>query len=269
MSTYVFDQAWHLERNRLRALEDMYDAGTTRHLAGTGVGEGWRCLEVGCGAGGIALWLADRVGSTGRVVATDLDPRFLAGTEHGRDNLEVWQHDICADPLDDASFDLVHARALLEHLPAREAALARMVQAVRPGGWVVVEDVVFGGVLAKALGRFIDPPEFAPLFEKVADGIAKVFTAVGADSGFGTRLPATLATAGLVNVAGECHMPIITGGRERDFVRFTVQHLRSRLVEMAGFTEDDVELVLKLTGQQSVRYVPPFMVTAWGQRPRA
>lgn len=265
MSTYVFDQAWHQERDRLRALEDTYDAGTTRHLAGVGVTEGWRCLEVGCGAGGIALWLADRVGSSGQVIATDLDPRFLTG--HGRDNLDVWQHDICSGPLDERSFDLVHARAVLEHIPERKAALARMVRAVRPGGWVVVEDVVFGGAIAAAMGRFVDPPEYAPLLEKVARGIATVFDMVGADAEFGTRLPAALATAGLENVGAECHTPVLTGGRELDFPRITVEHLRPHLTNMAGLTEDEVELVLKLTGQPSARYVPPFMVTAWGQRP--
>jgi ubiquinone/menaquinone biosynthesis C-methylase UbiE len=45
------------------------------------VTDGWHCLEVGFGAGGVALWLAGQVGSTGRVVAVDIDPRFLDG--HG------------------------------------------------------------------------------------------------------------------------------------------------------------------------------------------
>ena len=51
-------------------------------------------LLVGMGAGGIALWLADRVGETGHVLATDLDTRFLDG--HGRANLEVRTHDVAA-----------------------------------------------------------------------------------------------------------------------------------------------------------------------------
>ena len=58
---------------------------------------GWRCLEVGGGSGSIANWLADRVGDTGSVVVTDIDPRFL--NRSPRRNVEVRRHDISTDPL--------------------------------------------------------------------------------------------------------------------------------------------------------------------------
>jgi ubiquinone/menaquinone biosynthesis C-methylase UbiE len=134
MSSYTFDQAAATERERLGALEDLYDDDSMSRLAALGVGEGWRCLEVGCGAGGVARWLAARVGPTGHVVATDLYPRFMAG--EAAPNLDVRRHDIVTDPLEESAYDLVHARAVLEHIPARVEALAHMVRAVRPGaGW--------------------------------------------------------------------------------------------------------------------------------------
>jgi ubiquinone/menaquinone biosynthesis C-methylase UbiE len=83
-----------------------------------GITRGWSCLEVGAGAGSIARWLAQRVGSIGRVVATDLDTRFFedaAGT-----NLEVWRHDVTRDPFPTAEFDLVHVRWLLDCCPTAE-----------------------------------------------------------------------------------------------------------------------------------------------------
>jgi SAM-dependent methyltransferase len=115
-STYVFDPEWTMECDRLRALESLFDDASMRHLARVGVvTEGWRCLEVGCGAGGIARRLAARVGTGGRVVATDLDIRFVEG--HGLGNLEVRRHDILADPLEEGAFDLAHARAVIMHIP--------------------------------------------------------------------------------------------------------------------------------------------------------
>ena len=108
MSEYIFDQAWGRERDRLRGLEFVYDGATIGFLTARGVTTGWSCLEVGCGAGTVALWLADRVGGSGRVLATDLDTRFIDG--HGRSNLEVRTHDISSGPPEDAAFDLVHAR---------------------------------------------------------------------------------------------------------------------------------------------------------------
>ena len=74
---YVLDNADEQTSARFAALPRLYDPGTIRHLEQLGVGPGWRCLEVGGGGGSIAAWLSDRVGPTGHVLATDLDPRFL------------------------------------------------------------------------------------------------------------------------------------------------------------------------------------------------
>jgi cyclopropane fatty-acyl-phospholipid synthase-like methyltransferase len=113
-STYVFDPEWTMERDRLRALESLFDDASMRHLASLGVTEGWRCLEVGCGAGGIARWLAGRVGSSGQVVATDLDSRFVT------------------DALEERAFDLAHARAVIIHIPDHQGALERVVATACP-----------------------------------------------------------------------------------------------------------------------------------------
>ena len=88
MTSYIFDNAAERETaERFSSLETLHDPDTIRHLLGTGVGQGWRCLEIGGGNGSIARWLADCVGPEGHVLATDIDPRFL--TSSGRANLEV------------------------------------------------------------------------------------------------------------------------------------------------------------------------------------
>ena len=123
--TYTLDNAWQHARRRLRMLEQCYDEATTRRLRALGVSPGWRCLEVGAGGGSIASWLCRRVGAAGPVLATDLDTRFPGAIE--APGLEVRRHDITTDALPDRAFDLVHARAVLEHLPlpARARALVR------------------------------------------------------------------------------------------------------------------------------------------------
>jgi phospholipid N-methyltransferase len=74
---YRFDNDWFQARERLAAIEAGSDPVTIRHLEALGVGEGWHCLEVGGGGGSITEWLCRRVGSSRRVVATDVNPRFL------------------------------------------------------------------------------------------------------------------------------------------------------------------------------------------------
>jgi hypothetical protein len=48
-------QAWRQERDRLRAKDARFDPATSRHLAGRGPRDGWRCLEVGAGAPAASL----------------------------------------------------------------------------------------------------------------------------------------------------------------------------------------------------------------------
>ena len=137
------------ERERLGLLESFKDPKTIRHLEALGVREGWNCLEAGAGKGSIAMWLANRVGHTGKVVATDINTRFLQ--DLSIQNLEVRTHDITKDNLEEGQYDLVHCRALLSHLPEPEKALERMTNALKKGGWIYVEEPDYG------LSEAIDP----------------------------------------------------------------------------------------------------------------
>ena len=135
---YVFPNAAPQAAARLHALATVFDPGTIRHLEARGVGHGWSCLEVGGGLGTVTRWLSDCVGQRGQVLSTDIDTRHLDSMQ--LPNVEVRRHDIVADPLPEAAFDLAYTRLVLEHVSEPDRALARMVGAVKPGGWVVVEE---------------------------------------------------------------------------------------------------------------------------------
>jgi 2-polyprenyl-3-methyl-5-hydroxy-6-metoxy-1,4-benzoquinol methylase len=124
------------------------------------VAAGWHCLEIGAGAGSIARWLAATAGSTGRVVATDVDTQFLNDLRHPP--VEVVRHDITGEPVEQDAFDLVHARAVLEHLPSRGEVVPRLAKALRPGGVLVLEDIVFGPGLLPVSGRSSAHPRRQP-----------------------------------------------------------------------------------------------------------
>jgi SAM-dependent methyltransferase len=263
-NTYVFDPSWQKEHDRLRAIESLLDSSTQRLLADRGVGPGWRCLEAGCGAGGVAVWLADQVGDGGHVLAIDLDTRFVDPA--GRGNLEVRQQNLVIDELEPDSFDLAHARAVLEHIPEREVALARIIASLKPGGWILIEDVDFGGPMAAAVSRYYHPPRFAEVTERILRAVDIVFAAAGADASFGPRLPALLHGAGLKNVGGDVRAPIVPGSSEM-WVRATVEQLSGRLIETGLVGEEDIQVFLSMSADPDSYYVPPFLTAAWGQRP--
>src|SRR5262247_2916331 len=106
---------FEIERERLSILEQLFDDATRRFLGQLAVNEGWRCCEIGAGGGSITRWLAQRVGPSGRVVAVDLDTRFLADID--RPNVDVIKADFLSDAPIGRSFDLVLTRFVLLHLP--------------------------------------------------------------------------------------------------------------------------------------------------------
>src|SRR5690554_2643285 len=111
-------------------LGSIFDQFSCRRLKQAGAKPGVRCLEVGAGAGSIALWLAEEVGPDGEVIATDNGPDVVNQLpEHAQ--LQPLLHDIVTDRLD-GLFDLVHARAVLVHIEQREAVLAKLAGVLAP-----------------------------------------------------------------------------------------------------------------------------------------
>ena len=263
MSGYAFDNGWHRERERLAAIEAVLDPKTVRHLDALGIGTGWRCLEVGAGGGSIAVWLSARVGAVGHVVATDTNPRFLDAV--AAPNLEIWRHDVAGDPLPEAAFDLVHARAVLEHLPARDAILRRLTAAVTPGGWLLVEDANYATWNPEPGAD----PATAALFKRGSDAYLGFRRQAGLDTSFAGRLYGDLRALGFAEVNAEGTVaPIIGGSAAAQIWRLGLEQVRSRVVA-AGFL-DDAELAsyLALLDDPGFTWVGPIVTSVWGRRPR-
>jgi SAM-dependent methyltransferase len=259
MAVYGFDAAWERERDRLRMAEAVFDPSTTHHLTSIGVGPGWRCLEVGAGAGSIAVWLAEAVAPTGRVLATDIDPRFLADLKEP--GLEVLRHDITADQLPDEAFDLAHARLVLQHLRDRERAVERMVAAVAPGGWVLLEELDF--VTSSA-----SYPESGRDFERVERAVHRLLADTGFEPDFGRHLPALLQDAGLVDVENEGSLSVVAGGSPGAlWQRMTFETLTPRLLERGLVSKRELKGAMVLLENPAFSLMMPVLMAARGRKP--
>ena len=194
------------EDERLDLLEQIFDPGSRRLRAI--VEPGWRCLEVGAGRGSMAVWMAEQVGPGGQVVATDIDVTYL--TRLQVPNLEVRRHDILDDPLDalgPGSFDLVCSRLTLFWLANRqEEAIRRMIECLRPGGWLLDEDGDWG-----TTGP-VDPshPLYAGYHESFQHG--GWFASRGYDPFFGRKLAALFEGSGLANISHHATAEVVRGG---------------------------------------------------------
>jgi SAM-dependent methyltransferase len=252
VSTYLFNAD---PRARLQAAEELLDDGSIRLLSHLGAAPGRRCLEVGAGGGSIARWLA---GAGAHVVATDLDTRALEGL--AGPNLEVRQHDVVRDAIEEQAFDLIHARLLLEHLPEREAVLDKLVAALAPGGWLAIEDVDYAaGVPVSEFG--------AAEHERVQSVRLREFAKLGVDPYFGRRLPERLRVHGLTDVANEGRVWVMEGGSAgARWLELSLHHLRGRLVGEGKLTDAEVDAVLPFFRDPRWAAFSPIIMAVWGRK---
>jgi SAM-dependent methyltransferase len=220
MSTAV----WHDRDRWLSLLEEVLDPVTVRRLEAVGVAPGWQALEVGSGRGSIAVWLANRLGGEGRVVATDVDTSLLE--DLGDDRIEVVRHDVLVDDFAPASFDLVHCRAVLVHLSDPVRAVKRMASWLRPGGVLVAEE------------PWTDVARLAPdpVVAAAADALGEML-----DGGFARRLPQALREAGLERVEADAEVQFFEGGSESAaFFRKALEGACARLVAAGRLKASEV-----------------------------
>lgn len=253
------------EDDRLSLLERLLDPVSRRRR--DKVRPGWRCLEVGAGRGSMAVWLAEQVGESGKVVATDIDVTYLKRI--GLTNLEVHRHNILEDSLDllgPGSFDLVCSRLTLFWLVGKqELAIHRMAECLRPGGWLVDEDGDWGTLAP------VDPthPHYAAFHGAYLSG--GWWASRGFDPAFGRKLPVLFERCGLENIGHEATAEVVRGGSLwARWWQETFEALHKWEKGKGGLTEDREKEYKVLTApwtDPSFWFVNPLIHACWGQRP--
>ena len=205
-------------------------------------------------------WLAQRVAPQGFALATDLDVSRLSGHAAG---WETRRHDVGVEEPPPGPFDLVHARLVLVHVPRRAQALASLVRALRPGGWLVIEDA------DAALQPLGCPDERSPA-DKLANRLRQAFRALlaerGADLAFGRTLPRRLREAGLCDVRAEVFFPLGSPECAR-LERSTIAQVRTHLLARGLVSEAEIEAHLKHVASGRLDLATAPLVTAWGRKP--
>ena len=218
------------ERKRLSHFEAYLDGYTAQRLDRIGIAAGWRCLDVGAGRGSVAKMLSTRIGTSGSVVAADIDLRFLTGLPG---NVEVRRHDIEAEDMGRSLYDLVHCRATLMWLREPAKALQRMMRALKPGGWLLAEELDWGFCNVGGHPDAAWATEYMhALFKRhEAAGIRHPY--------FGRTLAVCVAGAGFDDLNGELAATIgLEGSSALEVIRLTVRALRGPSITLGESASD-------------------------------
>lgn len=124
---------------------------------------GLTVLDVGCGTGRHALWMADRGAN---VTGVDFSNGMLAQLRAKPNaNIVVIEHDLTLGlPVDDTSVDLVTCALVLEHVPSLDPVFAEMARVCRPGGRIIISDFHPEMLRRGYHARFRESPE-GPKFQ--------------------------------------------------------------------------------------------------------
>lgn len=117
----------------------------------SGIREGMRILEVGCGSGAFTDYISRAVGDKGKVFAADIQPEMLEQLKkklmrfENRDisNVTLIECDASNMPFEDDYFDLISLVAVLQEIRNKKMALQEIKRVLKPHGILAITEFIF------------------------------------------------------------------------------------------------------------------------------
>jgi SAM-dependent methyltransferase len=203
---YIFEDR-AAEQRRLDALAQLFNPLTDRVFRAAGLGTGMRVLDLGSGAGHVALLASRFVGPHGHVVGVERDPQAVTDAREraaaaGVTNVEFVVGDVQTLEGVEGIFDAVVGRLILAYLPDPVEALHRAASHVRPGGLVVAHE-------ADAAYDWAAPQ--SALWGQVRGWFLQTLAATHVEPRMGLRLYRCFVEAGLPGPTLTLEAPIVGG----------------------------------------------------------
>lgn len=239
--TYPLGRSEEEERRLQR--QAALNAPITRHLfSSAGIGTGMNVLDLGCGAGDVAMLVAELVGPTGGVVGVDMNPAILETARQramasGHNNITYVAGDLREVVVAD-DFDAVVGRGILMYLRDPLAVLRHLLPHLRSGGVVAFFEVDF------TVPGMAYPPSHVD--QQVYDWITRAVPFAGVEGAMGMKLHELFVAAGLP--APQMLTSAMMGGSEEfveDYTRYwagTVRSLLPLLIKSGIATEEEIDI---------------------------
>jgi SAM-dependent methyltransferase len=213
IDSYVMGSNPH-ETARLQKQAALYEPSTRHLFRQAGLRPGMRVLELGSGAGDVAMLAAELVGPSGQVVGVDRDPAVLQTARERAQARGLTQVTFVESALEEltveGAFDAIVGRLVLIYVADPSALLRRLVTRLRGPSIVAFQDLDWG------IGPVCTVR--SPLLEKLWYWVPEMFRRAGLNPRAGMSLRETFIHAGLPNPS--MHIDAPTGGGD-DFAGLT------------------------------------------------
>jgi SAM-dependent methyltransferase len=251
---------------RLRLLHQVYGPGTEALFHRVGLREGMRVVEIGCGSGNIACWVAEQVGPSGSVEAIDnsadqIEQARKQAEARGLRNIDFRVADAYSPRLPEDAFDVAYCRLVLMHLTHPADALTAMRSLVRPGGKVVCEEMDLGCWLC-------DPPTVAMRrFFELNEALGKRRRE---DFLLGASLHRLFRKAGFTHPEVGANFTLALRGEQKRLLGMTFVEFAPELVREGLATQAEVDGIaaemMRLAEDEATLFGFPLVVQVWATR---
>ena len=270
-ATYTLGRTSH-ETNRLMEQSRIYGESTRRLCKRAGISKGMRVLEIGSGAGDVALMLAELVGPTGQIVGVDVNAEILdtarqRATEAGMRNVEFIASDARSLVFSE-KFDAIVGRFVLMYMAEPRAAFTKLITHLKPGGIAAFQEPEYTLYPAS-----LHPD--TPLINQLITWILNVFEHSNAHLNMGIGLYQAFVEAGLPPPTMHLESPIGAAKTWAGY-RYMATIFQSLLpllekYELATAAQVDVDTLAARIRQEVITSKRPFFlplhVTAYATLP--
>jgi ubiquinone/menaquinone biosynthesis C-methylase UbiE len=250
-------------KNRLNTLSDILQATTMSLLEANGVKLGASLLDTGCGGGNVSLLAAKMVGDNGNVTAIDFDTEIIALDKQDAINQNVSNIEYHAMSAYDINFkdefDVAYSRFLLSHLTTPLEVLQKMVQSVKPGGRIIVEDIQFSGHFCHPACQAFD--DYITLFTATAK-------LRGQNADIGPYLFDLFHAAGIKDINFEVIQPSFSKGPGKWMAYITMDKIKDAVVQQGLADMPAINTILNeleaFTNDEQTIISLPRIFRVWG-----
>ena len=260
MSEYIFsNKEQESEYKRLCLIEDSFDEKSKQHLQKAGLKPKMDVLEVGLGAGSLALYLSEQVTKQGSVLAVDLNTDYALETQA----YEVLEGDVL-DLEFSKKFDLIHLRYVLIHNASSQEILQKLYTLLKPDGILVIEEPDF------TLAKWIEAKDIDGC-KRVNSAMCKMFELKGLKPYYGSTAYLSLEEIGFDIMDSKSYLHLCSGGDDvAKLMSLSTKSLEEAYLKTELCSAEDIDAYVSACEDDDSLgvYYATIAVTAQKQAPR-
>lgn len=229
------------DEERLRLVNEIYNSKTFKFLIAKGLKPGMRVLEIGCGYGHSAIWMAQQVTNSGRVCAVDYSADTLEiarknAESKGVNNIDFVRFDVSKIGELGKKFDFIYGRWIIEFCQAKPDKILRdLYELLNPGGIFTHETGSFSN------SGIVGNPE-SQVVDRWRELCLANATRSGNELDMASRFPTDLKTIGYKDIYFERHHPTLRTPEHKSVLRLALESVRKGVIANQTLGIDDTAM---------------------------